>query len=226
MKTNGGTPDYRDQSGYESRTREAPYARGTDTHEMVFAYTTRGTATADTNRIEVNRNSISGNGAEVQSAQTKVEAVLDHDGTVVESHTNTAAAGARTERKVCKHARAPRWIAVRTPLALQHRDTGAQLPNRAGRPARGRGRLGECSRATDTGKQPGMAYQPDTLPQREDRDSPSGARMRRAKRCVHQQPTTHRSGIGNRAGRAVDGAVPGRAPRARRAEHRSCWSSR
>ena len=57
MKTNGGTPDIGINLD-ESRTRQAPYVRGSDTHEMVFAYTTRGTATADTNRIEVNRNSM------------------------------------------------------------------------------------------------------------------------------------------------------------------------
>ena len=83
VKTNGGTPTIGINLD-TSRTREAPYARGTDTHEMVFAYTIAN-GDGNTNRIAVNPNSIKRNGAEVHSAQTKVEAVLDHDGTVVET---------------------------------------------------------------------------------------------------------------------------------------------
>ena len=83
VKTNGGTPTIGINLD-TSRTREAPYARGSDTHEIVFAYTIAN-GDGNTNRIAVNPNSIKRNGAEVQSAQTKVEAVLDHDGTVVET---------------------------------------------------------------------------------------------------------------------------------------------
>ena len=83
VKTNGGTPTIGINLD-KSRNRQAPYVRGTDTHEMVFAYQL-ARDDGDTNRIEVKRNSLSRNGAEVRSAETKVEAVLDHDGTVVES---------------------------------------------------------------------------------------------------------------------------------------------
>ena len=149
VKTNGGTPTIGINLD-TSRSREAPYARGTDTHEMVFAYTIAN-GDGNTNRIAVNPNSIKRNGAEVHSAETKVEAVLDHDGTVVET---TPILPPPAQGPSARFANMPAHhdgIAVRVPLALQHRDTGAQLPNRAGRPARGRRRLGECSRATDTG---------------------------------------------------------------------------
>ena len=83
VKTNGGTPTIGIKLD-QSRNRQAPYVRGTDTHEMVFAYQL-AEEDGDTNRIEVKRNSLSGNGAEVRSAETKIKAVLDHDGTVVET---------------------------------------------------------------------------------------------------------------------------------------------
>ena len=98
VKTNGGTPTIGIKLD-TSRTREAPYARGSDTHEIVFAYTIAN-GDGNTNRIEVNRNSMKRNGAEVHSAQTKVEALLDHDGTVVQGTPGSTAQGpsARFER--------------------------------------------------------------------------------------------------------------------------------
>ena len=64
VKTNGGTPTIGINLD-TSRSREAPYARGTDTHEMVFAYTIAN-GDGNTNRIAVNPNSIKRNGAEVR----------------------------------------------------------------------------------------------------------------------------------------------------------------
>ena len=210
VKTNGGTPTIGINLD-QSRTRQAPYVRGSDSHEIVFAYTIAN-GDGNTNRIEVNRNSMKRNGAEVHSAETKVEALLDHDGTVVQGTPGSTAQGpsARFERVPEHHEGTQFNIEL-------HFNT--EIPGLSGQTVQGalldvEGRLGKCSRTTDTGKQPGMARQRDTIAQRENRDPPSGARMRRAKRCVRRQPAAHRSGIGNRAGRSVDGAVPQRAPRA------------
>ena len=41
VKTNGGTPTIGIKLD-QSRNRQAPYVRGTDTHEMVFAYQLAG----------------------------------------------------------------------------------------------------------------------------------------------------------------------------------------
>ena len=78
----GGTPSVGLSLGDPATARSAPYARGTGTTDLVFAYTLTDADGAHTSMF-VPPNSLALNGGDITSVDTGAGAALEHNGAAV-----------------------------------------------------------------------------------------------------------------------------------------------